>query len=73
MENKLKTFIEDWQGKFLNDYLQPTLETQYDRIKESLHRKLWKNHESRPQSNATPQVQNYFTTVDSAEEGENDE
>ena len=40
VEQKLKQFIEDWQGKFMNDYLQPTLDTQYDRIRESLNKKL---------------------------------
>ena len=40
MEHKLKNFIEDWQGRFMNEYLQPTLDTQYDKIRQSLNRKL---------------------------------
>ena len=60
MEHKMQAFIEDWQGKFMNDYLQPTLETQYDKIRESLNRKL--------QVNPAQAQTNYFTTVDSGDE-----
>ena len=40
MEHVLKNFIEDWQGKFLNEHLQPALELQYDRIRQSFNNKL---------------------------------
>ena len=47
MEQKLKSFIEEWQGKFMNEYLQPTLETQYDKIRQSLNRKLHQTKDTR--------------------------
>ena len=40
MEHVLRNFIEDWQGRFLQEHLQPALEIQYDRIKQSFNRKL---------------------------------
>ena len=54
----------------MNDFLQPTLETQYDKMKESLNRKLKHHHQKSRRHTVSNLVegttQNYFTTMGSA-------
>lgn len=72
MEQKMKTFVEDWQEKFMQEYLQPTLDVQYDKIRNSLNRKLQRHDQmhQRPQSQVLPiGQQNYFTTAGSDDAG----
>ena len=33
MESKLKTMINEWQAQFMQEVLQPTLETQYNKMR----------------------------------------
>ena len=49
----------------MNEYLQPTLEMQYDRIRDSLNRKLMKHSNPQPHTKQTTQL---FTTVDSLDD-----
>ena len=36
LENRLKAIIEDWQTRFFKDYIQPTMQNQYDQMEHKI-------------------------------------